>query len=145
MRLAGFDGEWKRYTVDQVADTFTDGDWIESRHITNNGIRLIQTGNIGLGEFIEKDDQKYISIESFHELKCTEVNPGDLLICRLADPIGRSCLAPDLNVKMITSVDVAILRGKQHIVSNKYLNYLLNLPKTLRVMDSLGAGSTRKE
>ena len=40
--------------------SFVDGDWIESPYITNEGIRLIQTGNIGIGEFKDRN-RKFIS------------------------------------------------------------------------------------
>ena len=54
-----------------LCEVFTDGDWIESKDQSKDGIRLIQTGNIGIGQFIEKDDKaKYISIETFERLKC---------------------------------------------------------------------------
>ncbi|MFI8714528.1 restriction endonuclease subunit S [Brevibacillus brevis] len=149
VRLSGFDQEWKKFNITEIADktivdSFTDGDWIESPHITDNGVLFIQTGNIGIGEFIEKDKKKYISEDSFIELKCTEVKPNDILICRLADPIGRSCLVPNTGYKMVTSVDVTILRVDSLKASAKFINYLLNLPSNLRKMDSLGAGSTRK-
>src|ERR1043165_4059573 len=52
-RLPGFSGEWEAKTLFQIADNrkelFDDGDWVESEHITETGIRLIQTGNIGVG------------------------------------------------------------------------------------------------
>ena len=45
--------DWEVKTVFELADykksLFDDGDWIETEHITNKGIRLIQTGNIGVG------------------------------------------------------------------------------------------------
>ncbi|MEI6506795.1 MAG: restriction endonuclease subunit S, partial [Planctomycetota bacterium] len=36
------------------AKTFTDGDWIESPYITQEGVRLIQTGNVGIGVYKEQ-------------------------------------------------------------------------------------------
>lgn len=72
----------------------------------DNGIRLIQTGNVGLGSFREQG-YRYISEQSFRELACTEIFPGDVLICRLDGPVGRACLVPSLRVRMITSVDKA--------------------------------------
>ena len=48
--------------------TFVDGDWIESPYITPDGIRLIQTGNIGSGEYREKGF-RYISEETFKEFR----------------------------------------------------------------------------
>ena len=62
--------------------TFVDGDWIESPYITLDGIRLIQTGNIGVGAYREKGF-RYISQETFDTLGCTEFEPADVLICRL--------------------------------------------------------------
>ena len=64
--------------------TFVDGDWIESPYITTDGIRLIQTGNIGTGEYREKGF-RYISEETFTNFCCTEIKPGDILICRLGE------------------------------------------------------------
>ncbi|MCE2451319.1 MAG: restriction endonuclease subunit S, partial [Nitrospinae bacterium] len=71
--------------------TFVDGDWIESPYITSDGIRLIQTGNIGEGEYKEKGF-RYISEETFKHFGCTEIEPGDILICRLGEPVARACL-----------------------------------------------------
>lgn len=36
----------------KLCTLFTDGDWIESKDQSDSGIRLIQTGNIGNGEFL---------------------------------------------------------------------------------------------
>ena len=56
LRLPGFSGEWEDWALFDLAggskELFDDGDWVESEHITNEGIRLIQTGNIGVGCFI---------------------------------------------------------------------------------------------
>jgi type I restriction enzyme, S subunit len=147
-RFAGFDGEWTEFNLKELADktgknTFIDGDWIESPYITEEGVRLIQTGNIGIGEFKNKS-KRYISDESFNELKCKEVFPCDLLICRLAEPAGRACLVPDLGEsKMITSVDVTILRPDKKKASAYYLAQYFSLPNTLYQVESLCGGSTR--
>ncbi len=107
---------WETITVKQIAPngykTFIDGDWIESPYITEYGIRLIQTGNIGTGEYREKGF-RYVSESTFKALNCTEIFPDDVLICRLDGPVGRACLAPNLGVRMITSVDNAILKPSQ--------------------------------
>jgi type I restriction enzyme S subunit len=51
--------------------TFVDGDWIESPYITDEGIRLVQTGNIGIGQYKEKGF-RYISETTFQKFRCTE-------------------------------------------------------------------------
>jgi type I restriction enzyme S subunit len=120
---------------------FTDGDWVELPHITTEGNRLIQTGNIGIGRYREQGF-RYVSDASFSELGCTEVRPGDVLICRLAEPVGRACLAPDLGVRMITSVDVCILRPGKDVFA-PYLVEYLSSGAYLAYMDAIARGGTR--
>ena len=125
-RLPGFSGDWEDRSLFELAggrkELFDDGDWIESEHITEDGIRLIQTGNIGVGSFIEKGEKKYISEESFGSLRCKEIKQGDLLICRLAEPAGRACVLPELGEsKTITSVDVTIFRPPLSVANRVFL------------------------
>ena len=122
-------------------ESFTDGDWVELPYITNSGVRLIQTGNIGIGKYREQGF-RYIDESSFDELHCTEVDPGDVLICRLADPVGRACRAPNLGVRMITSVDVCILKLSEEY-SAVYLTFLLSSKRYLSYVESLVRGGTR--
>ncbi|MFD2627438.1 restriction endonuclease subunit S [Oceanobacillus kapialis] len=141
--------DWDIKEIKNIADdtkdnSFIDGDWIESEYIENEGIRLIQTGNIGLGFFKDKSSKKFISEKTFKKLKCKEVKEGDILICRLADPIGRSCVVPNLGSKNITSVDVAILRPKNSYYDILYVNYSLNSSKTLNKVSSFASGTTRQ-
>lgn len=123
--------------------SFVDGDWIESPYITNTGVRLIQTGNIGIGQFIDKN-RRFISEDSFISLNCKEVRAGDILICRLADPIGRACNVPEGLGKAITSVDVIIFRPDPTKVVKDFMIYLLNDEITLRKVNDLSGGSTRQ-
>ena len=109
------------------AKTFTDGDWIEAPYITSDGVRLLQTGNVGIGYFKEQGF-RYVSEETFSELQCTEVKPRDVLICRLDGPVGRACLAPDLGVRMITSVDNAILKVGDDVLPEFVVSLLSSVP-----------------
>lgn len=120
---------------------FTDGDWIESPYITSSGVRLIQTGNIGAGQYKEQGF-RYISEATFSNFRCTEVVPGDILICRLGEPVARACLAPNLANRMITSVDVCILKTREDVSSN-YLVYAMSSWPYLSWVGSLVRGSTR--
>ena len=113
-----------KFSAAEGRKTFTDGDWIESPYITDKGVRLLQTGNVGIGEFKEKG-YRYVSNDTFEKLNCTEVKPNDVLICRLDGPVGRSCLAPDLGVRVITSVDNAILKPNENF-DPRYIVYLTN-------------------
>lgn len=130
--------------VDNNKDLFDDGDWIEAEYLTDSGIRLIQTGSVGEGTFVDKDKKKYISEQSFTKLKCKELNVGDILICRLADPAGRACILPDIGeVKMITSVDVSIYRPKQDYVDRRFLVSSMSTANWFNEIRERCGGSTR--
>lgn len=126
-------------------ERFDDGDWIESEHITNGGYRIVQTGNIGIGKFIEKESRKYIYESSFDKLKCKELIPGDLLICRLAEPAGRACILPDLGeTKVVTAVDVTIFRPSEIDSDRRYLAQYFSTAKWFEsVLEQVG-GTTHK-
>lgn len=121
--------------------TFTDGDWIEAPYIRDQGIRLIQTGNIGIGSYKEQGF-RYIDEATFSSFRCTEVVAGDVLICRLADPVGRACLAPNLDCRMITSVDVCILKAAPD-VDPAYIVYALSGAEYLSWLGGICRGGTR--
>ena len=121
--------------------SFVDGDWIESPYITSDGIRLIQTGNIGTGEYREKGF-RFISEETFNKFNCTEFQPDDVLICRLGEPVARACLAPRLAGRMITSVDVCILKLRSDVRA-QFVVYAMSSHRYLDWVGSLVRGSTR--
>lgn len=141
--------EWDVKTLFDLADRrkelFDDGDWIESEHITSTGVRLIQTGNIGVGSFIEKDIKKYIYEESFTSLQCKQLQEGDLLVCRLADPAGRACVLPDIGEgRVVTSVDVTIFRPPPHVADRRFLSNLFSTPEWFRAVGDRSGGTTHK-
>lgn len=133
-----------RSAADSTPESFIDGDWIEAPYITDKGIRLIQTGNIGRSSFIDKSDtKKYISLASFRLLNCKWVNAGDLLICRLADPIGRACEIPPAVGDAITSVDCTIFRVAASRFNKRFVLHWLNSDENLKNAADNAAGSTR--
>jgi type I restriction enzyme S subunit len=140
--------EWKLLSIASLADNskdlFDDGDWIEAEYLTDSGIRLIQTGNVGEGIFVDKEKRKYISEESYTKLKCKELIEGDILICRLADPAGRACILPNIGEeKMITSVDVSIYRPKLDFADRAFLVASMNTPNWFNEIRERCGGSTR--
>ena len=122
---------------------FCDGDWIESKDQSNDGIRLIQTGNIGVGQFINKEEKKhYISSKTFQRLNCTSVIAGDVLISRLPAPAGRACIVPTTKERMITAVDCTIVRFI-HYNPILFVGYT-QTANYQKQIDILLAGSTRQ-
>lgn len=130
-------------TLSSLCATFIDGDWIESKDQSDSGIRLIQTGNVGFGFFKGREDKcRYITEETFKKLNCTEVVPGDILISRLPDPIGRACIVPEGIGKAITAVDCTIVRLNATLLPE----FLISFSKTALYasqINKIKTGTTR--
>ena len=105
--------------LSSLCTEFLDGDWIESKDQSDFGYRLVQTGNVGNGEYIDKSGRaRYVSDDTFKRLNCTEIHPGDILFSRLPEPLGRCCILPEGFPKAITAVDCTIARlGEQRFLS----------------------------
>lgn len=141
--------DWQETTLVELCDNkkefFDDGDWIEAEHITDSGVRLIQTGNIGVGTFLDRADRKYIFESSYQSLRCKPLSEGDLLICRLADPAGRACILPKLeDSKVITSVDVTICRPLLNKSEKAFLVQLFSTDEWLNAISERSGGTTHK-
>lgn len=130
-------------SVKQGSGGFFDGDWILSDNMDENGdVRLLQLSDIGITEFLDKSN-KHINHATFEKLGCTELEAGDVMISRMAEPVARSCIVPHFNYKVITAVDVAVLRCNKEIANNRYINYLCNVKWFTDRATILARGTTR--
>ena len=128
-----------------VAVLFADGDWIESKDQAPEGIRLVQTGNVGFGVYLDKpQNAKYISEATFHRLNCLEIYDGDILISRLPEPAERACLLPQSTERRITAVDCTVIRTDKSVIDRTYLLQFLCSDQYLKTVNSLLAGGTRQ-
>ncbi len=135
---------WQTKTLGEACEVFADGDWIEKKDQATSGIRLIQTGNIGNGYFLDRGEKaRYISEGTFKRLRCTEVLPGDCLLSRLPDPVGRAGLIPDTGQKMITAVDCTIMRFKKDTLPKWFIYYSLS-PDYQNEINKEVTGATRQ-
>ena len=133
----------ERVELSSLCDTFIDGDWIEAKDQAEDGIRLIQTGNVGVGVFKDKGDKaRYISEDTFERLNCTEVKNGDILVSRLPDPVGRACIIPGGLGKTITAVDCTIIRLADKIVPKFFIAFT-NTPDYAMQIKKVLSGTTR--
>lgn len=140
-----FVGEKTIMKLSDMCIMFGDGDWIESKDQSDDGIRLLQTGNIGEGKFLEKEGkERFISRETFEKLKCKEVFSGDILISRLPEPVGRACLVPEKKQRMITAVDCTICRIDDKKIRRRYLCYYLQSANYYTQLKNSITGTTRK-
>ena len=144
IRFKGFTDLWEQRKLTNLCEKFTDGDWIEAKDQSDSGVRLVQTGNVGVTEYLDKpNNKKWISFETFEQLHCEEVYPGDILISRLPEPAGRACIMPNLGTKMITAVDCTIVRPNA-VTSTRFLLQYLSSQAYFDAVNTCLAGGTRQ-
>tara|TARA_Y100000590_G_scaffold2926_1_gene3914 strand:- start:3061 stop:4269 length:1209 start_codon:yes stop_codon:yes gene_type:complete len=136
---------WKTVKLKEICTVFNDGDWIETKHQSEGGIRLIQTGNIKSGYFSDRIDKaRYISEDTFASLNCTEIFSEDILVSRLPEPVGRACIIPALDERAITAVDCTIIRVQEEKVISEFLNYYMQSPSYFTSVQKELTGTTRQ-
>jgi type I restriction enzyme, S subunit len=136
-------GSWKKSRLSQHCQFVRDGDWIESKDQGGDAYRLLQISNIGVGEFVETGNYRWITAETFQRLNCTEVRDDDVLVARMPEPTGRAWHVAALPYRAVTAVDVAIIRAHTEDLDPRFLAYFLNSPACLALVKSLTTGTTR--
>jgi type I restriction enzyme S subunit len=123
---------------------FCDGDWVESKDQDPDGdVRLVQLADIGDGEFRDRSNRS-LNSDTAQRLRCTFLEPGDVLVARMPDPLGRACVYPGGPRKAATVVDVRILRPGRSGVNPKWLMWAINSPQVRSQIYRYQTGSTRK-
>lgn len=122
---------------------FSDGDWVESKDQDPEGtVRLIQLADIGDGRFRDRSS-RFVTPEKVEELGGTYLRPGDVLIARMPEPLGRACVFPDIGRRAITAVDVCIFRPGGD-ANPQYVAHMVNAPQFRSNVFALQSGTTRK-
>jgi type I restriction enzyme S subunit len=123
---------------------FTDGDWVESKdQDPAGGVRLIQLADIGDGVFRNRS-ARFLTSAKARELGCTFLEPGDVLVARMPEPLGRACIFPGVGQPAVTAVDVCILRPNPARVRADWLVKAINSPDFREAMQQFVRGTTRQ-
>ena len=144
MTLESQDSEVTLPQVTGKRGLFVDGDWIESKDQDPNGdVRLIQMMDIGDGEYLNKSS-RFLTSEKARELRCTFLTPGDVLISRMPDPLGRACIFPGDSRPCVTAVDVCIVRVDDDKADRRWLKYMINSSRYRSAIRRWATGTTRE-
>ena len=119
---------------------FMGGTWLSGGYERDGEVRYITSSNVGVGNY-KDGGGGYISQTTFEELCCEEVLPGDVIISRLTDPIGRACIVPNINKKIVTSVDNIILRHSLDF-SSKFIVHRFSSLDYFNELNLLASGTT---
>lgn len=136
--------DWGQDSIQNLTKVFRDGDWIESKDQSPEGVRLVQTGNVGNGEYLDKTkNARYISEETLKRLNCTEIHAGQVLVSRLPDPVGRACVVPAGVGRAITAVDCTIIDFNSERMLNEYFVFYSQSDDYYSRLNSYLTGSSR--
>jgi len=137
---------WSVSTLSQITSSqlLNDGDWILSENMVPNGdVKLIQLGSIGLMRYIDKGF-KYLTEDTFRELSCVQIFSGYMLINRIISDKMYACILPQLDGKLITTVDTCWIAPKDEWYNLKYLMYFISSTAFQSMVLHISSGTTRK-
>ncbi len=144
-------GEWEKKKLIDTADkkvkwSFIGGPFgsnLKSSDYIESGIRIIQLQNIGDGEFL--DDYKiYTSEEKANELLSNNIYPGDIILSKMGDPVGRACLIPNAHNRYVMCSDGIRLVVDEKKYSKYFVYSLINSVQFRSLVEKTATGSTRK-
>lgn len=138
---------WAMATIGDLVSksgVFCDGDWVESEDQDPSGdVRLIQLADVGDGQYRDRSN-RFLTSQKAKELNCTFLEPGDVLIARMPDPLGRACIFPGDSKRVVTVVDVCIVRTGVREIDHRWLQWFINSHRFRVQIAALQSGSTRK-
>ena len=101
------------------------GSDLKSSEYTDKGVPIIRIQNVDRNKFIEKNIQ-FISAKKAQELKRHNFHPGDIVITKLGDPLGKACIVPENFGPGIVVADIVRLRLNHKFCSIPYLVHSIN-------------------
>ncbi|MCP4721539.1 MAG: restriction endonuclease subunit S [Desulfobacteraceae bacterium] len=134
--LAGF--------ANEGLNSFVDGPFgsdLKVSDYTQSGVRVLQLQNLGDGRFID-DNKIYTSIKKSRQLRRCLTLPGNIIIAKMAEPLARAAIVPDLEEQFLIVADLIKLRVS-NIVDPHYLLNFVNFSDFRREAERLSTGTTR--
>ncbi len=124
--------EWELRNLEIVAKknrySITGGPFgsdLKNEEYTEQGVRIIQLQNIGVGEF--RDEYKiYTSEDKADYLFSSNIYPGEIVIAKMADPVARACIVPNTANRFIMASDGIRLEVDNEKCNTKYIEYSIN-------------------
>jgi type I restriction enzyme S subunit len=146
--MFGDNSKFERVLLDSVVSNkkdFVDGPFGSNLKVSDQtveGVRLIQINNIGVGEF-RNTKKKYTSEEKYLSIIKHSVQPNDVVVAKMGDPLGRACLVPKFIDKGLVVADCMRIRVASNKFSEHFVMYFLNSLDAKNQINNLSHGSTR--
>lgn len=132
--------------VRRVIESIVDGPFgssLTSSHYSDDGVRVIRLGNIGINEF-RTQDEAFISVEHGKALAAHSAVAGDVVVAGLGDermPLGRAAVVPEIG-SAIVKADCFRIRTN-NLVTPAFLAWAMSSPPARSQIRLLSRGATR--
>lgn len=144
-----FPSEWNLVKLgDVVTDdrySFTGGPFgsdLKSSEYTDEGVRIIQLQNIGVGAFLDKY-KIYTTEEKADELITSNIYPGEIIIAKMAHPVARACFIPEVDARYIMASDGIRLVVDEDQFDKRFVLQNINSTYFNKIAESNSTGTTR--
>lgn len=138
---------WPVIRLADLADgtgAFVDGPFgsnLKASEYAEAGVPIIRLQNIRPNAFLSKDI-KFVTAEKANQLARHNYRPGDLVIAKLGEPCGMTCVLPEQAGRGVIVADVVRFRGRE--VNHQFLSYCLNSELGRRQFARMAKGATRQ-
>ena len=132
-------------TANNERYSFTGGPFgsdLKENSYTDHGVRVIQLQNIGDGKFLN-EYRIFTSAGKANQLKNCNIYPGDIIIAKMADPVARACIIPDVDKRYLMASDGIRLSVNKSEYDVKFILYAINSPRFRKNAVKHSTGSTR--
>jgi len=108
---------------------------------TKSGIRVLQLQNLGDGRFIDTNRIYTSNNKVLQIIRCLTY-PGDIIIAKMAEPLARAALVPNIEEQYVIVADLIKLRVADD-VNPYYLLSFINFSDFRKEAERLSTGTTR--
>ncbi len=106
------------------------------------GVPIVRLQNVEISKF-KNTDIKFISKDKAKELAYHNFKKGDIILAKLGNPIGKTCIVPDYLDHGILTADVVRIRVDGEEIDRDFLLYVLNSYYVNKQLKIGTIGSTR--
>lgn len=135
--------------IDAAADdssAMVDGpfgsDLKSDEYVPDGYARLIQLQNIREGKFVD-ENKEYITKEKFEELQRHAAYPGEIAIAKMAAPVARACIIPNIEDTYVVVADCMKLTLDSENYNPYFVMSALNSNRVWKQAYARATGSTR--
>jgi type I restriction enzyme S subunit len=118
------------------------GSNLKATEYRTTGVPILRIQNIERNAFINKNI-KFVTKEKAKQLTRHSYKPGDVVLTKLGNPLGKACVVPESFDDGIIVADIVRLRLNHGFIDKQFLVYSINAQQIARQLKSLTKGTTR--